>query len=460
MSTSTSAERDMLLRRVARERNARLAAESILEEKSLELYEANVALQRTAENLQEQMQKYQSIFEFAAQGIVTVDRNWQIKSFNPAAEKIFQLTRENAVDRKFQSLYALPATQHALTDFDAHQPGLHQVIGLRGEGNEFAADLTTSLVQHKDETVLVALIRDRTEQQQLEAQLRHAQKMESVGQLAAGIAHEINTPVQFVGDNIRFLTSSFEELEALLELLRQFDDSSQTREDWESLQAQRHSLEEAMDLNFIRQEVPEALVQSLIGIERVSTIVKAMKEFSHPGEATKTAVDINEGLQSSITVSRNEWRYIAEVTTDLDKELPLIMGYPGDLNQAFLNIIVNAAHAIQSRSDDQTSLGKIHIATRRCQEHIQITIADNGCGIPISDHQKVFEPFYTTKQIGKGTGQGLAVVHTVIAEMHQGEINIQSEVGAGTKLEIRLPINFDSDIVQSQSANDGSENAT
>ena len=453
MSTSTTnAERDMLLRRVARERNARLAAESILEEKSLELYEANVALQRTAENLQEQMQKYQSIFEFAAQGIVTVDRNWQIKSFNPAAEKIFLLSHENAVDRKFQSLFALPATQHALTDFADHQPGLHQVVGLRGEGNEFAAELTTSLVQHKDESVLVALIRDRTEQQQLEAQLRHAQKMESVGQLAAGIAHEINTPVQFVGDNIRFLTNSFEELEALLELLRQFDDSSQTREDWDALQAQRNRLEQSMDLEFIRKEVPEALVQSLVGIERVTTIVKAMKEFSHPGETSKTAVDINDGLMSSITVSRNEWRYIAEVTTDFDKQLPHILGFPGDLNQAFLNVIVNAAHAIESLGGDQPSLGKIHISTSHSSEHVEITISDNGCGIPMSDQQKVFEPFYTTKQIGKGTGQGLSVVHTVITEMHQGEISIQSEVGVGTKIEIRLPINSQADDVKPQSA--------
>ena len=453
MSTSTTnAERDMLLRRVARERNARLAAESILEEKSLELYEANVALQRTAENLQEQMQKYQSIFEFAAQGIVTVDRNWQIKSFNPAAEKIFLLSHENAVDRKFQSLFALPAAQHALTDFEDHQPGLHQVVGLRGEGNEFAAELTTSLVQHKDESVLVALIRDRTEQQQLEAQLRHAQKMESVGQLAAGIAHEINTPVQFVGDNIRFLTNSFEELEALLELLRQFDDSSQTREDWDALQAQRNRLEQSMDLEFIRKEVPEALVQSLVGIERVTTIVKAMKEFSHPGETSKTAVDINDGLMSSITVSRNEWRYIAEVTTDFDKQLPHILGFPGDLNQAFLNVIVNAAHAIESLGGDQTSLGKIHISTSHSPEHVEITISDNGCGIPMSDQQKVFEPFYTTKQIGKGTGQGLSVVHTVITEMHQGEISIQSEVGVGTKIEIRLPINSQADDVKPQSA--------
>ena len=207
-----------------------------------------------------------------------------------------------------------------------------------------------------------------------------------------------------------------------------------------------------MDLEFIRKEVPEALVQSLVGIERVTTIVKAMKEFSHPGETSKTAVDINDGLMSSITVSRNEWRYIAEVTTDFDKQLPHILGFPGDLNQAFLNVIVNAAHAIESLGGDQTSLGKIHISTSHSPEHVEITISDNGCGIPMSDQQKVFEPFYTTKQIGKGTGQGLSVVHTVITEMHQGEISIQSEVGVGTKIEIRLPINSQADDVKPQSA--------
>lgn len=441
MPTSTaSAEHEMLLRRIERERNARLAAESILEAKSRELYEANVELQRTAEDLQEQMQKYQSIFEFAAQGIVTVDRNWQIKSFNPAAERIFLLPKQEVVNQEFRSLFAASASSDVLRDFDTHQPGLHQIVGMRSDGGTFAADLTTSLVQHKDESMLVALVRDRTEQQQLETKLRHAQKMESVGQLAAGIAHEINTPIQFVSDNIRFLTSSFEQLEKLFQHFAQHKDLPLAEDGWSAFQQNCQELEAAIDLEFIRQEIPEALEQSLVGIDRVATIVHAMREFSHPGDTIATVVDINRGLLSTLTVSRNEWRYLAKVTTDLDDNLPSITGNPGDLNQVFLNIIVNAAHAIESRKHDRSGLGKIHIATRRDQEMVEITVVDDGCGIPESSYQKVFEPFYTTKEVGKGTGQGLSVVHTLIVEKHKGEIAIDSEVGVGTTIKIRLPI--------------------
>ena len=165
--------------------------------------------------------------------------------------------------------------------------------------------------------------------------------------------------------------------------------------------------------------------------------VQGMKEFSHPGNASPTAVDVNAALKSTISVSRNEWRHVAELQTDFEESLPIISGYAGDLNQAFLNIIVNAAHAIDARTE--LDLGEIKIVTRSEHDGVVIKVSDNGCGIDDENLQRIFEPFYTTKAVGKGTGQGLSVVHSVIVDKHGGKIEVDSQPGRGTTLKVWLP---------------------
>jgi signal transduction histidine kinase len=281
----------------------------------------------------------------------------------------------------------------------------------------------------------VIIKRDITERLALESQLAQAQKLESIGQLAAGIAHEINTPAQYVGDNIRFVRDSFTEMDALLGSLQQLAAASAP-----PAGALAEALQKA-DLEFLREEIPKALEQSADGCQRISAIVKAMKEFSHPG-ADKTPVDLNRAIQSTITVATNEWKYVADIRTELDPALPHVTCLLGEFNQVILNMLVNAAHAITDVVGDGASgKGLISVTTRHLGDFAEICISDTGCGITAQIRERIFDPFFTTKQVGKGTGQGLAIAHDVIVNKHAGTIALESEPGKGSTFIIKLPIN-------------------
>ncbi len=266
------------------------------------------------------------------------------------------------------------------------------------------------------------------ERDRLEDNLRQAQKLEAIGQLAAGIAHEINTPTQYVGDNLRFLKESFGELDGLLEQLV------------EAGGAPARKALDAADFDYLKEEIPRALNQSLEGVDRVAKIVRAMKEFSHPARE-KTATDLNRAIQSTITVASNEWKYVAEVELDLDSNLPQVHCSPAEFNPVVLNIVVNAAHAIGDVvGDGGKGKGKIRVKTRPDGDWAIVEISDSGCGMPQHIQQRIFDPFFTTKEVGKGTGQGLAIAHNVIVDKHGGTIKVVSSPGAGTTFIIRLPI--------------------
>jgi signal transduction histidine kinase len=294
------------------------------------------------------------------------------------------------------------------------------------------------------------LVRDRTEalqaqQKELEkthAQLLLAQKLESIGQLAAGIAHEINTPTQFIGDNVRFLATAFDDLLTMLTKYEAVLDPEIDDLVREERRRSVASLDQDLDIAFIREEVPNAIAQVLDGIGRVTTIVRSMKEFSHPGAAEKSSIDLNKAIESTITVARNEWKYVAEVVTEFDPALPTVSCLQGDMNQVFLNLIINAAHAITDVVGDGTlEKGIIRVSTRLDDVSAEIRVSDTGTGIPDRIRAKIFDPFFTTKEVGKGTGQGLAIAHNVVVDKHGGTIKCESEVGKGTTFVIRLPIN-------------------
>jgi signal transduction histidine kinase len=266
------------------------------------------------------------------------------------------------------------------------------------------------------------------ERDRLEDNLRQAQKLEAIGQLAAGIAHEINTPTQYVGDNLRFLKESFGELDGLLKQLVILGG-----------QPAAGVLSEA-DFDYLKEEIPRALNQSLEGVDRVAKIVRAMKEFSHPARE-KTATDLNRAIQSTITVASNEWKYVAEVEMDLDTNMPSVHCSPAEFNQVVLNMIVNAAHAISDVvGDGGKGKGKIRVKTHAEGDWALVEISDSGSGMPAHVQQRIFEPFFTTKEVGKGTGQGLAIAHNVIVDKHGGTIKVSSAPGKGTTFTIRLPI--------------------
>jgi len=290
---------------------------------------------------------------------------------------------------------------------------------------------------------LIGIGHDITEYKRLETKLIHGEKLRAVGELAAGIAHEINSPIQFIGDNLRFLEEANQKTTGLLEHLRQPDEIRKGDRSLSAvLDSQLYDLS-IEDIDYYAEEIPKAIEQSLDGVGRISEIVQAMRTFSHPGGMEKTALDINKAIQSTITVSRNEWKYVADVQTDLDPDLPLVSCLAGEINQVFLNLIVNAAQAIEDAKATGVSheeRGTIVISTRRDEGNLEVRIGDTGTGIPEEIRPRIFEPFFTTKGVGRGTGQGLAIAHIVVVEKHSGTISFETELGKGTIFIIRLPL--------------------
>lgn len=279
----------------------------------------------------------------------------------------------------------------------------------------------------------LVLIVDVTERKLLEDQLKQAQKLESIGQLAAGIAHEINTPVQYIGDNANFLAGAFRDVGAVLGRYRAVGSDPGAR-------AEAERAAEEVDLDYLLDEAPRAIAQTLEGVKHVARIVKAMKEFAHPGTDEKVPIDLNHAIETVIAVARNEWKYTADVTTDLDPNLPAVEGLAGELNQVFLNLLVNAAHAVQSAHRSDGAKGQITFATRRSGNVVEVRVADTGCGIPEAIRGRIFDPFFTTKPVGQGTGQGLSIAHAVVVKRHGGALAFESEVGKGTTFVVRLPV--------------------
>ncbi len=290
---------------------------------------------------------------------------------------------------------------------------------------------------------LYGTLSDITERKRLEAdrermelELRMAQKLEAVGQLAAGIAHEINTPIQFVGDSVHFLSDAFEDLQRLLGEYRDACAPATTGPAGQALRARLEEAEETADLEYLRERVPGAFERTLEGVERVASIVRAMKEFAHP-QTEQAPADLNRALTTTLTVARNEYKYVAEVETEL-AQLPVVCNL-SDLNQVFLNLIVNAAHAIEDARADPTEQGTIRIRTTRDGDTAVISIADSGGGIPPEIRSRIFDPFFTTKAVGRGSGQGLAIARAIV-DKHAGTLELDTELGAGTTFTVRLPI--------------------
>jgi len=309
----------------------------------------------------------------------------------------------------------------------------------RKDGSTFPVEVSIKRV-HLDRVYDLCVARDMTERQHVQQQLLQAQKLESIGQLAAGIAHEINTPTQYIGDNVRFLKDSFADLKSLVGAYERLLEAAKA--DHVSTETVREvaAAVESTDVKYLMEEIPKAIEQTLEGVGRVSGLVGAMKDFSHPGGKDKTPLDLNRAIESTLTVARNEWKYVAELETEFDPTLPLVSCLPGEFNQVILNLIVNAAHAIADVvGKEGPQRGKIRVQTHNCPGFVEIRIQDTGTGIPEKVRTRIFDPFFTTKEIGKGTGQGLSIARSVIVDKHGGSIHFESEEGQGTTFVIRLP---------------------
>jgi two-component system, NtrC family, sensor kinase len=300
----------------------------------------------------------------------------------------------------------------------------------------------------RDEKKLYLVVRDMTVRQRLERELSAAHKLEAIGQLAAGVAHEINTPVQFIGDNLTFLQDSFAALAELFARLKAHpeDGAPPDAEGWKAILAAM----DAADLDFVAAEAPRALASAAEGVERVAELVRGLKEFAHPDAQVMSPADLNRAIERTLTVSRNEWKYVAEVETVLEP-LPEVTCQVSAVNQVLLNLICNAAHAIEDKLKPRApskagggpvvkEKGKIRIATQSDGQVVTISVSDTGVGIPEGVRDRIFEPFFTTKEVGRGSGQGLAISRSIIVEKHHGTLDFESKVGVGTTFRIRLPV--------------------
>lgn len=270
--------------------------------------------------------------------------------------------------------------------------------------------------------------------QKIEIELRQAQKLEAVGRLASGIAHEINTPTQFVTDSVHFLNDGLGELLGVIEKQRQAAIAKGGE-----IAAAASAIHAEADIAYLADALPKAVERARDGLRRVSSIVRSMKRFAHPDQELKAAADINEAIESTLTIARNEYKYVADLELDLSP-LPRLTCHLGELNQVVLNLVVNAAHAIADVVGNTGTRGKISVGTRREGDEITISVADTGTGIRDELKDRIFDPFFTTKEVGRGTGQGLAIARSVVVDRHGGKLTFSTVLGQGTTFFIRLPM--------------------
>lgn len=400
------------------------------------------ARKEAEESLRASEERYRELFENASDLVYTFDLDLHITSLNRLAEQTIGYSRDEALQMNLRQLLAqeVHGLEWAVAQLIAVQAPTKIELDIRAkDGRRLKLEMNPRLIYREGKPVgIQAIARDITGRDVAEMELRQAQKLESVGRLASGIAHEINTPIQFVGDNVRFLQDAFGDLQSVLEKFQELCKSTNEMRTGPQFGSELNRIAAESESDYLLKEIPKALGQTLDGVERVVTIVRAMKEFAHPESKGMAPADLNKALSNTLTVARNELKYVAEVETDFG-ELPAVLCSISDMNQVFLNLLVNAAHAIADVVKESGGKGKIRVSTLLEGASAVIAISDTGSGIPESIHDRIFDPFFTTKEVGRGTGQGLAIARSVV-ERHKGTLTFETEVGKGTCFYVRLPV--------------------
>ena len=307
---------------------------------------------------------------------------------------------------------------------------------------------TVSCDIENDRRHLRGLMVDVTETRQLVRELAQGQKLESVGRIAAGVAHEINTSVQFISDSVRFVRHALKDVPHALADYRALAAGALSGKDVTEAARKASDTDEAADVDYFLKNAPDALDRALDGIGRVGSIVRSMTEFAHPDTRTKTNIDLNRSIKTTLNMARNEYKTVAELETDFG-DIPPVHCHAGDINQVVLNLLLNATHAISDAVEGTSKKGRITVRTRAIGDYVEISITDTGDGIPEDVRGRIFEPFVTTKEVGRGTGQGLALSRGIVVEKLKGSLHFETETGKGTTFFIRLPKSAEESVADS-----------
>ncbi len=429
----------------------RYLLERSLSTSSAEMLELTASLQASEALLSDERDKLQAVFASLSDGVFVLDTLGNCLLVNPAAEQLLGLTEPELLGRQILELIQAMQFEHGLLTRTTHS---EDAAFRRKDGSSIPVSFVMNpFMRNGVPHGCVLVFRDITQRKQgeaalagaqevrtkMEIELRHAQKLEAVGRLAAGVAHEINTPVQFTNDSVTFARDAFGDLAELIEVYRFLTQSVLDGTSSPQAALAVRDSEQKADLEYLLENLPIGLDRALEGLTRVATIVRSMKEFAHPDQKEMTSVNLNQAISSTLTVARNEYKYVADLETDLG-DIPHVMCHAGDINQVVLNLVVNAAHAIGDVVGDSGAKGRLTVRTRTEGHQVLISVGDTGPGIPPAIQEHIFEPFFTTKEVGKGTGQGLAIARQVVSERHGGSVTFVTEPKKGTTFFVRIPI--------------------
>ncbi len=421
-----------------------------MENTTLELLEKQN--QNLREALTQVLYQNEMLLNWVNGAVVKVDREGMVLDANDIALHYLGYEHEELLGKQYHDTF-----HHTLEDgseypwdfcpvFAAIEDGSsHHVTGdvfWKSDGSSFSADYIVSPVRDEQNNISGAtlIFRNLTEQSLQQAKKIHGMKLESIGELSAGIAHEINTPIQFIGSNIAFLSDAFTDMNdtvvAYRELLERVKDNPELAE----IIANIERVEEDTDIEYLEEEVPKAIDQTSHGVERVSQLVLGLKGFAHSADnQEKEKADINQIINNTLVVCRNAYKYVANLEKRLG-EIPEIRVHHGDIGQVVLNIVVNAAQAVEENRENPNDMGTITVISECDDQYVTIKISDTGGGIPQKVSERIFDPFFTTKEVGRGSGQGLAIARNIIHEKHGGELTVESQEGKGSTFIVKLPL--------------------
>jgi len=410
-----------------------------------------VQRKRAEEALQSEKEELSVTLRSITDGVITTDLEDKINLVNNAAEEIVGVEQKWLLGKSIFSVLEFHKNETGNSEpkkppsaYNEHENQIYDYLTLLSKsGKKLTISINSNALRDQKGKVrgFVYIIRDMTERLKIEKQLSLSQKMESIGRLAAGIAHEINTPMQYISDNTIFLKGAFESFKTLLTSINESVKDSAAFKDFVQIIKAIRKIQEDFDIPYFISEIPSAIEQTQVGIERVSKIISAMKDFAHPEQREKIYADLNHGIEVTAAISKNEWKYVADLEMKLDPNLPAISCIPDEINQVILNLIINAVHAIQLAIQKDSGLkGQIIIETKHDAQNVELKISDTGTGIKQEHLSRIFDPFFTTKEVGKGTGQGLSIAHDIIVNKHKGSITVESVYGKGTAFIIQLPI--------------------